>query len=152
MDKAATLRLELDSVTRSELRPWKATKPSSSVLNAIPLAGEMADMASPQLKMMMTTYAPGNRGARHNHQGRPEVVYVLDGAIVDHRAEGSVEYSKGQSCFVNNGAEHWMENRGATPAVLLVAMVRSGLSALAAAPLLRQAVTLRADELIGERP
>jgi quercetin dioxygenase-like cupin family protein len=98
-------------------------KPSSSVLNAIPLASELTTMGSPQLKMMMTTYAPGKRGARHNHQGRPEVVYVLEGAIVDHRAEGSVEYRAGQSYVLNNGAEHTMENRGTTPAVLLVAMV-----------------------------
>jgi quercetin dioxygenase-like cupin family protein len=98
-------------------------KPSSSILNAIPLTGEMAEMASPQLKMMITTYAPGKRGARHTHQGRPEVVYVLDGAIVDHRDQGSVEYRKGESLFVNNGAEHSMENVGSVPAVLLVAMV-----------------------------
>ena len=82
-------------------------------------------MVSPELRMMMTTYAPGKVGSRHSHKGKPEVVFVLEGAIVDHRDEGSTEYHKGESCFVNNGAEHWMENRGTVPAVLLVAMVTS---------------------------
>ena len=100
-------------------------KPSSSVLKAIPLSSEMAEIASPELRMMMTTYAPAKVGARHSHNGKPEVVYVLDGAIVDHRDEGSVEYRKGESYFVNTGVEHWMENRGTVPAVLLVAMVTS---------------------------
>ena len=98
-------------------------KPSSSLLESIPLAAEMDGMGSPKLMLRMTTYAPGKIGTRHSHRGKPEVVYVLEGAIVDHRDEGSVEYRAGQSCFVNNGAEHWMENRGEAPAVLLVAMV-----------------------------
>lgn len=98
-------------------------KPSSSLLQSIPLGPEMDGMTSPELMLKMTTYAPGKVGTRHSHRDKPEVVYVLAGAIIDHRDEGSVEYQQGQSCFVANGAEHRMENRGDVPAVLLVAMV-----------------------------
>lgn len=101
----------------------QAYKPSSEVLRAINLSSEIGAMAKPELRMMMTTYAPGKIGARHSHKGKPEVFYVLEGAIVDHRDNGSKEYRQGESCFVNEGAEHWMENRGTVPAVLLVAMV-----------------------------
>lgn len=104
-----------------------AYKPSSSVLRAIDLAAEIGDMASPELRLMMTTYAPGKIGARHSHKGKPEVFYVLEGAIFDHRDSGSTEYKAGQSYFVNEGAEHWMENKGTAPAVLLVAMVTAPL-------------------------
>jgi quercetin dioxygenase-like cupin family protein len=80
-------------------------------------------MAKPELRMMMTTYAPGKIGARHSHKGKPEVFFVMEGAIVDHRDGGSTEYRQGETCCVNEGAEHWMENRGTVAAVLLVAMV-----------------------------
>ena len=88
----------------------QAYKQSSAVLRAISLTDEIGDIASPQLRMMMTTYAPGKIGARHSHKGKPEVFYVLEGAIVDHRDSGSTEYRRGESCCVNEGAEHWMRH------------------------------------------
>lgn len=98
-------------------------EPNVSVLALVDLAPELKGMRSPVLKLQLTTYEPGKAGRLHDHAGRPEAVYVLAGAITDHRGEVEAVYVQGETYVVSEAAVHWMENKGAVPARLLVAMV-----------------------------
>jgi len=42
----------------------------------------------------------------------PEGVYVLQGAITDHRGGVEAVYRQGNTYTVDKGAAHWMENKG----------------------------------------
>lgn len=92
-------------------------------LELIDLASELEGMKSPELKLQLTTYAPGSAGAMHDHRGHPEAVYVLDGAITDHRGGAVRVYRQGETYKLEKGATHRMQNDGDVPAKLLVAMV-----------------------------
>ena len=55
-------------------------------LTTVDLAGEIEGMAGRQLRMRMVTIEPGGVfGPLHDHQGRPGIVYILQGTITDHR-------------------------------------------------------------------
>jgi len=97
--------------------------PQVTVLERLDLAAEIEGMTAPALRLQLTTYAPGAHGSLHDHRGRPEAVYVLEGAITDHRDGVETVYRQGQTYALDKGAAHRMENAGAVPARLLVAMV-----------------------------
>ncbi|MCW2752142.1 MAG: Cupin 2, conserved barrel domain protein, partial [Aeromicrobium sp.] len=53
----------------------------------------------------------------HDHIGRPGTVYILQGAITDHRDGISTEYGPGLGWPEDRNTLHWLENRGKVPAV-----------------------------------
>jgi quercetin dioxygenase-like cupin family protein len=89
-----------------------------TVLAMIDLANEIEGMAGHQLRMRMVTIEPGGVfGPPHDHVGRPGVVYVVEGTITDHRDGVATEYGPGVGWPEDRHTTHWLENRGATPAV-----------------------------------
>ena len=88
------------------------------VLATVDLASEIEGMAGRQLRMRMVTIEPGGVfGPIHDHQGRPGTVYVLQGTITDHRSGVAVDYGPGVGWPEDRNTIHWLENRGAIPAV-----------------------------------
>jgi len=97
--------------------------PSSKPLVSVDLASEIDSVQGRILRMQMTTYEPGASNTEHSHKDRPEVVYVLSGKIIDHRGDAAKEYGPGESFTAGKDTTHWMENKGTSPAVLIVSTI-----------------------------
>lgn len=88
------------------------------LLAALDLGPEIEGMAGRQLRMRMVTIeAGGVFGPIHDHKDRPGMVYILQGTITDHRNGVAKEYGPGVGWAEDKNTTHWLENRGATPAV-----------------------------------
>jgi quercetin dioxygenase-like cupin family protein len=94
--------------------------PDSKPLVTVDLASEIDSVADRILRMQMTTYQPGAANTAHSHKDRPEVV---SGKIIDHRGDAAKEYGPGESFTAGKDTTHWMENKGAVPAVLIVSTI-----------------------------
>lgn len=91
---------------------------SVRLLAAVDLGPEIAGMAGRQLRMRMVTIEPGGVfGPVHDHRDRPGVVFILQGAITDHRNGVATDYGPGVGWPEDRNTTHWVENRGTTPAV-----------------------------------
>jgi quercetin dioxygenase-like cupin family protein len=88
------------------------------MLSTIDLGPEIEGMAGLQLRMRMVTIEPGGVfGPLHDHKDRPGMVYILHGTITDHRDGVANEYGPGVGWPEDKDTNHWLENRGTTPAV-----------------------------------
>lgn len=98
------------------------------LLATLDLGPEIEGMAGRQLRMRMVTIEPGGIfGPLHDHRDRPGMVYILEGAITDHRGEVATDYGPGVGWPEDRNTTHWLENRGAIPAVeISVDIVRQG--------------------------
>lgn len=91
---------------------------SVTLLAAVDLGPEIEGMAGRLLRMRMVTMEPGGVfGPVHDHVDRPGLVYVLQGTITDHRNGVATDYGPGPGWPEDRHTKHWLENRGATPAV-----------------------------------
>jgi quercetin dioxygenase-like cupin family protein len=87
-------------------------------LATVDLGPEIEGMAGRQLRMRRVTIAPGGvYGPMHDHVDRPGLVYVLQGTITDHRDGVATDYGPGVGWPEDRATVHWLENRGAVPAV-----------------------------------
>ena len=84
------------------------------------LDNEIDSVQGRVLKTQITTYAPGASNKPHSHKDRPETVYMLSGKIIEHRGNVAKEYGPGESFIAGKDTEHWLENKGAVAAVMLV--------------------------------
>jgi len=88
------------------------------VLATVDLGREIEGMEGRQLRMRLVTIEPGGVfGPIHDHKGRPGIVYVLQGAITDHRDGVATEYGPGVGWPEDRETLHWLENRGTVSAV-----------------------------------
>ncbi len=88
------------------------------VLGAVDLAGEIDGMAGRQFRMRLVTIEPGGVfGPLHDHRGRPGAVYVIQGTLTDHRNGVATDYGPGLGWPEDRNTVHWLENRGAIPAI-----------------------------------
>jgi quercetin dioxygenase-like cupin family protein len=91
---------------------------TAELLASIDLGPEIDGMAGRQLRMRKFTFAPGAVfGPLHDHEGRPGLVYVLQGAITDHRDGVATDYGPGLGWPEDRNTLHWLENRGSVGAV-----------------------------------
>jgi quercetin dioxygenase-like cupin family protein len=84
------------------------------------LAPEMDTVQGRAMRMQLTIYEPGAANKPHSHKDRPEIAYILSGKIIEHRGEVAKEYGPGDAFTADRNTTHWMENKGAVPAVMLV--------------------------------
>jgi len=88
------------------------------LLGTVDLGPELEGMAGRQLRMRLVTIEPGGVfGPVHDHIDRPGIVYILQGAITDHRDGVATDYGPGVGWPEDRNTRHWLENRGTTPAV-----------------------------------
>jgi quercetin dioxygenase-like cupin family protein len=91
---------------------------TAEVLGTVELGPEIEGMEGRQLRMRIFTFAPGAVfGPNHDHKNRPGIVYILQGAITDHRNGVTTDYGPGVGWPEDRNTTHWLENRGAVPAV-----------------------------------
>lgn len=96
----------------------ETTGVSVELLAAVDLGPEIEGMAGRQLRMRKVTIEPGGVfGPIHDHKGRPGTVYILQGTITDHRNGVATDYGPGLGWPEDRNTIHWLENRGAIPAV-----------------------------------
>src|SRR5215470_8167097 len=98
----------------------QAKRPVGKPLTGLELAPEMESVQGRSMCMQLTTYEPGASNTEHSHKDRPEVVYILSGKIIDHRGNVAKEYGPGDTFTADRNTVHWMENKGAVAAVMLV--------------------------------
>lgn len=88
------------------------------LLGTLDLGPEIEGMAGRQLRMRKITFEPGAVfGPLHDHIGRPGMVFILQGTITDFRNGVATEYGPGLGWPEDKDTLHWLENRGAIPAV-----------------------------------
>lgn len=88
------------------------------LLSTVDLGLEIEGMAGRQFRMRKVTIAPGGVfGPIHDHKDRPGLVYILQGTITDHRDGVATDYGPGLGWPEDRNTTHWLENRGAIPAV-----------------------------------
>ena len=91
---------------------------TAELLTTVDLGPEIEGMTGRQLRMRLFTFEPGAVfGPIHDHKDRPGIVYVLQGAITDHRAGVARDYGPGVGWPEDRNTSHWLENRGTVPAV-----------------------------------
>jgi quercetin dioxygenase-like cupin family protein len=91
---------------------------TSELLATVDLGPEIEGMAGRHLRMRMFTFEPGAVfGPVHDHEDRPGIVYVLHGTITDHRDGVDTDYGPGVGWPEDRNTRHWLENRGAVPAL-----------------------------------
>jgi quercetin dioxygenase-like cupin family protein len=122
---AATSAIAGDPSTPPE-RP-RGTMPPET-LQIIDLAREIPGMGGRTIRMRRLTLAPGGALPLHGHADRPEIVYVLEGRVRDHRpGSPAADYGAGESMKAEAGLEHWIENIGDGPLVgLSIDIVNDG--------------------------
>ncbi len=120
---AVVLVAALGAASAQQTPPREAKGPTSQPLTTVDLGAEIDSVQGRVLRMQLTTYEPGASNAPHSHKDRPEVVYILQGKIIDHRGDVAKEYGPGDSFTADKNTTHWMENKGPVPAVLLVSTI-----------------------------
>jgi quercetin dioxygenase-like cupin family protein len=103
---------------RTEPGPSETRGVTVQLLATVDLGPEIEGMTGCQLRMRMFTIEPGGvLGPIHDHKGRPGTVYILQGTITDHRDGVAKDYGPGVGWPEDKNTMHWLENRGAIPAV-----------------------------------
>lgn len=103
---------------RDERQAHQTTGVTVEALGSVDLTGEIEGLEGSLLRMRMVTIEPGGVfGPIHDHQGRPGIVYVLQGTITDHRDRVTTDYGPGLGWPEDRHTLHWLENRGTVPAV-----------------------------------
>jgi quercetin dioxygenase-like cupin family protein len=111
-------RAKQESKVSNELVAHEPRGVAVQDLATVDLTGEIDGLAGRQLRLRMVTIEPGGVfGPVHDHAGRPGVVYVLQGTITDHRNGVATDYGPGVGWPEDRNTTHWLENRGAIPAV-----------------------------------
>ena len=88
-------------------------------LASVDLGPEIEGMGGRQLRMRMLTIDPGGVIGIHSHKDRPGTAYVVQGRVINHRGDMAKEYSVGDAWAEGKETEHWVENKGTTPAILI---------------------------------
>lgn len=86
------------------------------------LGPEIEGMQGRQLRLRVLTLEPGGVIRMHSHKDLPAVAYLLEGTVMEYREGGrSQVIQKGAAWSEGKDVTHWAENKGTTPAVIVVA-------------------------------
>jgi len=106
--------------------PTAPAKVTDTIIGSVDLAKEI-DVANRDLRMRRLVVQPGGIVPLHSHVGRPALIIVVTGTVVEHRSTCSVGivHRAGEIASESDGISHWWKNIGKTPAVLLSADVKA---------------------------
>jgi quercetin dioxygenase-like cupin family protein len=94
------------------------------VLGSIDLGPEIEGMAGRVLRMSYVTVAPGGGLAAHSHDGRPEIIYVVQGILTEERNGGpAIDHKAGDVLVMKTGIIHALSNHSTEPAVFISAPI-----------------------------
>ncbi len=94
---------------------------SVSPISAFDLSKQgLRDFDQRQMRIRQLKIEPGGIGAFHSHAQRPAFTYVISGTLVEHR-KGFPDrtYKAGEVLVESTDVEHWAENTGNEPTVLV---------------------------------
>jgi quercetin dioxygenase-like cupin family protein len=97
--------------TEQEAKPIGFTTERLAVID---LAAEIGKIDGHVLRASRTRIAPGGGYAAHAHDGRPEIIVLLNGTLTETRNGKTVDYTAGNVLSMSDGVVHTLENRGAT--------------------------------------
>ncbi len=113
------LCVALNSAICQQAAPTENKGVALKQLSSVDLGPEIDGMNGRQLRMRMITIEPGGVLGLHNHKGRPDTAYMLQGKLVEHMGDSIKELSAGDAFASTKETSHWLENRGATPAIFI---------------------------------
>ncbi len=108
------------SATAQQAAPTESNGITITQLSAVDLGPEIPGLQGRQLRLRMLTIEPSGVLAAHSHRDRPGAAYVLKGTVIEHRGNVAKEYGTGQTWSEDGNVIHWLENKGTSPAVLIV--------------------------------
>jgi quercetin dioxygenase-like cupin family protein len=95
---------------------------TDTVLAAIDLEKEPANIKERQLRFRKLTIEPGGIVPWHSHDDRPAIIYVAEGEIVEYASNCTdpIVHKAGEIRPETNGTSHWWQNLGNKTVVLFV--------------------------------
>ncbi len=95
---------------------------TDTVLAAIDLEKEPANIKDRQLRFRKLTIEPGGIVPWHSHGDRPAIIYVAEGEIVEYASNCSapIMHKTGDIRPETSGTSHWWQNLGNKTVVLFV--------------------------------
>ena len=95
---------------------------TDTVLAAIDLEKEPANIKERQLRFRKLTIEPGGIVPWHSHGDRPAIIYIAEGEIVEYASNCSVPivHKAGDIRPETSGTSHWWQNLGSKTVILFV--------------------------------
>jgi quercetin dioxygenase-like cupin family protein len=95
---------------------------TDTVLAAIDLEKEPANIKERQLRFRKLTVEPGGIVPWHSHDDRPAIIYVAEGEIVEYASNCAdpIMHKAGDIRPETHGTSHWWQNLGNKTVILLV--------------------------------
>jgi quercetin dioxygenase-like cupin family protein len=95
---------------------------TDTVLGAIDLEKEPANIKERQLRFRKLTIEPGGIVPWHSHGDRPAIIYIAEGEIVEYASNCSVPivHKAGEIRPETSGTAHWWQNLGNKTVILFV--------------------------------
>jgi quercetin dioxygenase-like cupin family protein len=95
---------------------------TDTVLAAINLEKEPANIKERQLRFRKLTIEPGGIVPWHSHDDRPAIIYVAEGEIVEYASNCAdpIVHKAGDIRPETHGTSHWWQNLGNKTVVLFV--------------------------------
>ena len=95
---------------------------TDTVLAAIDLEKEQANIKGRQLRFRKLTIEPGGIVPWHSHSDRPAIIYVAEGEIVEYASNCAVPilHKAGEVRPETSGTSHWWQNLGNKTVTLFV--------------------------------
>jgi quercetin dioxygenase-like cupin family protein len=95
---------------------------TDTVLAAIDLEKEPANIKDRQLRFRKLTIEPGGIVPWHSHGDRPAIIYIAEGEIVEYASNCSapITHKAGDIRPETSGISHWWQNHGKKTVVLFV--------------------------------
>jgi quercetin dioxygenase-like cupin family protein len=95
---------------------------TDTVLAAIDLEKEPANIKERQLRFRKLTIEPGGVVPWHSHDDRPAIIYVAEGEIVEYASNCAdpIVHKAGDIRPETHGTSHWWQNLGNKTVVLFV--------------------------------
>jgi quercetin dioxygenase-like cupin family protein len=95
---------------------------TDTVLAAIDLEKEPANIKERQLRFRKLTIEPGGIVPWHSHADRPAIIYIAEGEIVEYASNcaAPIVHKAGDIKPETSGTSHWWQNLGNKTVILLV--------------------------------
>ena len=95
---------------------------TDTVLAAIDLEKEPANIKERQLRFRKLTIEPGGIVPWHSHGDRPAIIYIAEGEIVEYASNCSVPivHKAGEIRPETSRTSHWWQNTGSKTVILFV--------------------------------
>lgn len=106
--------------------PTAPVNVTDDVIGSVDLKREI-DLDNRDLRLRRLVVQPGGIVPLHSHAGRPALITVVSGSIVEYRSTCAlgIVHKAGDVASESDGISHWWKNTGRVPAVLLSADVKA---------------------------